>query len=260
MSVFDQLSAEVIRALLPAAYRSSDINVFSAVDSTNLVAKALAREGATHGTLVVSDEQTAGRGRMGRSFYSPRGSGLYMSIVLRPGSCDIQLLTVCAAVAVSAAIEKLTGLSPGIKWVNDLYYQGRKICGILAEAVTGTDSGKIESIVLGIGVNCSTAVFPEELRKKAGSLGRPVSRNALAAEILHTLLDMAEAPEDRRMIEEYRRRSILTGRSVTYEKNGVEIEATALNVNDNGSLLVRRQDGMIESLSYGEVSVRGDLS
>lgn len=262
MALNDALSAEKIRSRLPEAYRGNRIEVFSVLDSTNSTAKELARNGALHGTLVIAEEQTAGRGRLGRSFFSPRSSGLYMSIILRPGknAADAQKLTVTAAVAVSDAIEKLTGLSPAVKWVNDLYLNGRKICGILAEAVTDGGSGSMECIILGIGVNCSTDNFPEDISRKAGSLGVPVCRNALAAEIMSNLLTMNEKDDFSKIIEEYRRRSLLIGKTISYLRNDSETEATALAINDAGNLIVRRSDGELETLSCGEVSIKGDMT
>ena len=261
MNASDRLSAEEIRSHLPEAYRDNRIELFSVLDSTNSAAKRLAREGAAHGTLVLSEEQTAGRGRLGRSFYSPKGSGLYMSVILRPERCatDAQTLTVTAAVAVSDAIEKLTGLSPSIKWVNDLYISGRKVCGILAETVSGAEDAS-GAVVLGVGVNCSTDFFPEDIRQKAGSLGVPVSRSALAAEILSRLLELAEKSDLSHIIEEYRRRSCIIGKNIVYSKDGVEEEAAAVAINDRGNLVVRRRDGELETLFSGEVSIKAEMT
>lgn len=262
-STNDVLSADLIRSHLSADYRKNNIYVLPVVDSTNTVAKEMAKSGASHGTLIAADEQTDGRGRMGRGFFSPKGSGLYMSIILYPHQkdvSDVQMLTVAGAVAVASSIEKITGLSPKIKWVNDLYLRGRKICGILAEAVTDMKSGSIASLVLGIGINCSTERFPEDIQLKAGSLGVPLNRNALAADILCRCLDMFEDLGNEKIIEEYRSRSLIIGKRITYIKDHAEIEAVALEISDNGNLVVRRADGKVEALSFGEVSIQGDLT
>ena len=159
----DVISAEGIGPYLTNGSQDM-IHVFKTVDSTNLVAKKMALEQAPHGTVVLAEEQTAGRGRMGRSFHSPAGSGIYMSFILRPNltSNDAVLITTAASVAVARAIEEVTHIHTGIKWVNDVYMNGKKICGILTEALTDFESGGIESIILGIGINFSTAVssFP----------------------------------------------------------------------------------------------------
>lgn len=262
MAPNDALSADEIRSFLPKAYQGNRIEVFTILDSTNSTAKELSRNGALHGTLVIAEEQTAGRGRLGRSFYSPKGSGLYMSVILRPQktAIDAQALTVTAAVAVSNAIEKLTGLSPSVKWVNDLYMNGRKICGILAEAVTDGGSGSMDCVILGIGVNCSTDNFPEDIRHKAGSLGVPVCRNALAAEIMSNLLTMTEKDDFSKIIEEYRRRSVVIGKDISYMRDGIETKAKALDISDSGNLIVRRSDGELETLSFGEISINGDMT
>lgn len=257
-TTFIPLSADDIRARLPGGLRGLDIRVFRSVDSTNTRAKALGLDGAGHGTVLLAEEQTGGRGRHGRSFYSPPGSGLYMSIILRPDrGTDMQLLTVAAAVAVCRAIESTAGTAPEIKWVNDLYLSGKKICGILAEAVFSPDTGKMALAVLGIGINCSTESFPAELGGKAGSLGKPgLSRNALAAEIIKNLLD-GSLPTGQALIDEYRRRSLMLGKQVEYTLNGREYSAVVLDISRGGGLVVRTSDGDIQTLSSGEVSVRG---
>ena len=255
---FIPLSAEDIRAHLPAGLCGLDIHVFQSTDSTSTLAKALGLDGAGHGTVLLAEEQTGGRGRHGRSFYSPPGSGLYMSILLRPDcGADMQLLTVAAAVAACRAIESSAGVTPEIKWVNDLYLSGKKICGILAEAVFSPDTGKMALAVLGIGINCSTESFPAELGGKAGSLGKPgLSRNALAAEITKNLLD-GSLPTGQALIDEYRRRSLMLGKQVEYTLNGREYSAVVLDISRGGGLVVRTSDGDIQTLSSGEVSVRG---
>lgn len=161
----DLLSAQAIRAHLPSdsAAANTELIVYDTIDSTNKAAKELAISGAGHGTAVIADRQTAGRGRYSRSFYSPSGSGLYMSLILRPSLLqfdDPTAITAFAAVAVSDAIQAVTGKQAGIKWVNDLFLNGKKVCGILTEAVTDFESGNIEWIVLGIGTNVSGSVSP----------------------------------------------------------------------------------------------------
>ena len=172
------------------------VYVHERLDSSNQTAKRLALAGAPHGTLVLAGQQSAGRGRMGRRFESPAGKGIYLSLVLRvpvPASKALGV-TVGAAVAVARAVQKLCGIELGIKWVNDLYYNGKKVCGILTEAGADLESGQLEWLVAGIGLNLTSRPedWPEELRPIAGSLypggPAPVSRAALAGEIARQLL------------------------------------------------------------------------
>lgn len=251
------LSAEGI-----AAYLSMPLTVryLSVTDSTNAEAKRMIMDGAPHGSVLVAETQTAGRGRFGKSFYSPKNTGLYMSVILRPRGTDIsdaQMITVAAAVVTSQAIERLTGLRPGIKWVNDLFLGGKKICGILTEAVSDFESGQVESIVVGIGINCATADFPEELSDIAGSLGRDgLSRNRLAALIADGLVEVFDHINDKSIIEEYKSRSIMLGKTITYTRQGTEHTADVLDINDRGNLVVRGASGDIDVISSGEVSIK----
>ena len=182
----NMLDAREIASLLPDGLAGIDIRVFQTIDSTNNYAKRLILDGAAPGTAILAESQTAGRGRRGRSFYSPAGSGLYISVILRPkidAVDDIQLLSAAAAVAVCRAIDRLKPDSGAqIKWVNDIFIGGKKVCGILSEAVSAGD--RIAGTVVGIGVNCTTDAFPPELRDIACSLGGDISRNALAAGII----------------------------------------------------------------------------
>lgn len=232
---------------------------YRSTDSTNRRASALALEGACHGTCVVSAHQSAGRGRLGRSFYSPEKQGIYLSVILKP-TFDISkavLITAAASVAVSRAIQAVCGVRPQIKWVNDLYLDGKKICGILTEAITDFESGQITNIVAGIGINCSCEDFPEELRDIAGGIPGSYSKNALAAEVVNQLLDVASNIEAREFIDEYRQASMVIGKDVNVIKTGKEPAAAfAEDIDNNGALIVRYADGRREALTTGEVSIR----
>lgn len=256
----DMLSEEGVRVYFPEKYKSCPIMVLNAIDSTNTQAKKLVMDKAPHGTIVLAEEQTAGRGRYGKSFFSPRGAGLYMSLVLKPklGLQDPQMITVATAVAVCRAIEKLTDKKPQIKWVNDVYLDGKKICGILSEGVTDFESGSIESIVVGVGVDCTTSeeIIPEELRGIIGSLGaEDVSRNRLAAEIAAGILDSFENLGDREIIDEYRKRSLMFGREISFMRGNEKLCAKVTGINDAGGLLVRLNSGEDLVLSSGEVTI-----
>lgn len=259
----DLLTAEGISAMLPLELAQLDLRVFDEIDSTNLEAKRLAMTGLSR-CAVVADRQTAGRGRLGRSFYSPPGCGIYTSLLLRPRPdqlADVTLLTTAAGVAVCRALERTAGVQAEIKWVNDLYLNGKKICGILTEGVTDFESGMIESVVIGYGINFrDDAHLPEELRSIVGSVfgAEPptVTRSALAAAMLAELLPLAEDLSSRSFLPEYRRRSMLLGREIVFSRAGGRFAAVAEEIDDDGGLVVRLPDGSRETLRSGEVSVR----
>ena len=205
----DVLTPQGIRCRLRPAYQDCAIRVDARVPSTNTQAKKLAADGEAAPSLLLADGQTAGRGRMGRAFFSPPGTGLYMSVLLRPAvqAEELPLVTLAAAAAVCEAVEEAAGVSTRVKWVNDILVDGRKVAGILTEAVGDLESGTMESVVVGIGVNVKTPAdaFPEELRERAGSLlPAQVSRCDLAAGIANRLLTYADSLPERRYLEPYR--------------------------------------------------------
>ena len=253
----DVLSAEGIRALLGEKYNSNSITVYKSIDSTNTEAKRSAMLGAAHGTVIAADTQTNGRGRHGHSFYSPAGTGLYLSVVLKPEKplADCTLTTIAAADALADTIEELTDCKPEIKWVNDILVDGRKVCGILTEAISDIESGMAEAIIVGAGVNISTRDFPPEIANTAGSLKSSVTRNKLAAGIISRLLDYTAEADSKRILSDYRRRSAALGETVTFMRNGELITALATDINDAGNLIVQTPNGT-EVLKLGEISIR----
>ena len=261
----DILTAEGIMSNLSQDSKITRVICLAETDSTNNHAKKLAMTGeATHGTLIAANHQTAGRGRYGHKFDSPAGTGLYMSLVLRPDSDaeKFQMITIADAVAVCLAIEELYPDSRGklgIKWVNDVYFNGKKIAGILTEAVTGFESGEIESVITGIGVNVSTRKFTPDAANIAGALfsGRdiPFGRDELCARIADHVMTFAENLNDPSIITAYRERSILTGREITYMKDGMKLYARVEGIDDSGGLVVVNESGQKETLRSGEVSM-----
>ncbi|MGI5851293.1 MAG: biotin--[acetyl-CoA-carboxylase] ligase [Caldicoprobacterales bacterium] len=259
----DILSAQGIRLYLNEEFKDIPIRVYKTIGSTNTEAKLLSVNNAGHGTTIVAEEQTQGRGRFGRDFFSPSDSGIYMSIILKPQLSmeNAVLITTAAAVAVSQAIEKTTGLSPWIKWVNDIFIDDRKVCGILTEAVTNFESGMMDSVVVGIGINVKTKKddFPPELQDIAGSLfnnkDKPL-RNRLAGEIINNLLNIGKNLEDRSFMKAYKQRSMVLGHHILYKKDNLWQEAYALDIDDYGGLIVQRPDGQKITLNSGEVSIK----
>ena len=239
--------------------------VFPTLTSTSTVLKSLAAEDAPAGTAVLAVTQTAGRGRLGRSFYSPSASGLYLSLLLRPdlAPADAPRLTSCAAVAAAEAIAELSGRETGIKWVNDVWMDGKKVCGILTEAGMDLESGRVSYVIVGIGINLRTPEggFPEEIRQVAGAafdgLAVPDLRSRLAAAVLDRLWDCAADPFSDAVFDAYAARSFIPGRRITILAPGRDpVPAEALRLNRDYSLQVRLEDGSEQALASGEVSVR----
>lgn len=267
LSVPDALSHDEILSLLGNHPWKGTIHVMETVDSTNNLAKREALAGAPHGSVYLSDEQTGGRGRPGRSFASPRGMGVYLSVLLRPKLPPTQVGHVTAMVAVAGcnAVEAVTGRRPGIKWTNDLILGEQKLSGILTEMSVEWESGALEYLVMGIGINCNHRAedFPPEVREKAVSLrqaiGSPVDRNKLAAALISELysLSLGIATEKPRWIEQYARDCITIGRQVKIIRGDSTRLAEATGIDENGALLVRYDNGERGVVFTGEVSIRG---
>lgn len=261
----DLISAEGIIPYLNEDYCNVPIYAYKTLESTNKTAKELTFKDAAHGTVIISEEQTAGRGRLGRSFYSPKNSGIYMSIILKPSLtiADSVLITTAASVAVCRAIEKTTGIEAKIKWINDIVLNNKKVCGILTEASTDFESGTIENIILGIGINFNTACedFPDEIQNTAASLfskeNSKISRNVLCAAIINEVLSMSDNLKGLKFIDEYKKRSIVLDKDIIFIRNGISTKAHAIDIQDDGSLVVEKEDGEITILNSGEISIRG---
>ena len=257
----DRISEPEILKWTAAEVIGRKLEVRDRLDSTNNRAKLLAAQGAPHGYLVCADSQSGGRGRFGRSFFSPEHSGVYVTYVLRPQlPAEIAvMITSLAAVAVAQAIEAVSGVPIGIKWVNDLYANGRKLCGILCEAGMDFESGMLDYAVLGIGINVASMEFPEELRDIATSIGnecgRAVSRSRLIAEISNRLEALYPQLQTGEFMSENRSRSIVIGKDVVVIRGGERFPARALDIDQQGRLVVRAESGVLR-LGAGEISLK----
>ena len=237
---------------------------YDTIDSTNTRAKELAAQGASHGTVLIADHQTGGRGRLGRSFHSPAGCGIYLSVLLRPKCKAAQLmhLTCAVATAVCDGVEKCCGFRPGVKWINDLVANNKKLGGILTEMSLDA-AGNAEYCVIGIGLNCKKIPLPQELRDIAVSLeeacGAPVDRASLICGILAALkeMDTGLLSQKSERMEKYRKDCVTLGKDVLVLRQDQSLPGTALDVDDEGGLLVRFCDGSQQTVNAGEVSVRG---
>lgn len=223
--------------------------------STNTAARTLAQQGAAEGTVVIAAAQSAGRGRRGRDFFSPVG-GVYMSIVLRPpttmGAGDI---TAAAAIAAARAIERLCDAAVGVKWVNDLYIHDRKVCGILTEGECAAD-GTLAYAILGIGINVTPTTFPTDIPATSlANEGYTVDRTALIVAVLEEWERLYTDYDPAAVLAESRRRSVVIGHEVTVRQGDTAFPATALDITEQGHLLVRTSAGEITELSSGEVSI-----
>ncbi len=236
--------------------KDTEILIFDTVGSTNDVAKELCKTG-NRPYLVIADSQTSGRGRQGKSFFSPEGSGLYFSLTVNTDSPDFDFtgITCAVSVACARAIETLTGLKPQIKWVNDLYLDGRKVCGILVQSVT--ENSRLTKLVIGVGINISTADFPDEIRNIAGSLNKKVDRSILAAEAVNNIRNLISRTPDE-YIGEYKAKSIVIGKEIVYFLNNTAHSATAVDIDEKGGLVVI-ENGRKTTLTSGEISLRFPL-
>jgi BirA family biotin operon repressor/biotin-[acetyl-CoA-carboxylase] ligase len=261
----DILSVQGIRNHLDEDARQLRPEVFVTVDSTNNVCMKKAANGEDEGYTAIAGAQTMGRGRRGRGFFSPADTGIYMSIILKPAAypgTQVLRLTTMAAVAVCEAIEALSDKQPAIKWVNDIYIDGKKVCGILSEASYGVESGSLDAVVVGIGINAyyPRGGFPPELAEKAGCVFDETSagnRNRLAAEILNRFMFYYNKDTSDDHFEKYRNRSLIIGRDIEILNKTRASKAHVLGLDENCGLIVRYPDGTEGVLHSGEVSITG---
>lgn len=245
--------------------QSIKVHSFKRVNSTNIIARDLAAEGCAEGTTVIASEQTAGKGRLGRTFLSQKG-GIYLSLVLRPTLPPAELLfiTVAAAVAAARAIEGVSGKKCDIKWVNDVYINSKKVCGILTEGAFNADGG-LSYAVLGVGINLfePKSGFPDNLpladsvfHKEDTILLKKRAKQQVMRTFLDCFFEFYENISAKEYIKEYQSRSFLTGKEITYTKDQKNYNATVEGIDDNANLVVKTDDS-IQTLSHGEIQIVG---
>lgn len=240
------------------------VQYFDTIDSTNTYAKKLAADGAAHGTVIIANQQTVGRGRMGRSFSSTGGAGIYLSVILRPACRAQELMHLTCAVAVAAcnAVEKACGFRPGIKWINDLIAKGKKLGGILTELSLDPATQQVNYAVVGIGINCHNQDFPEEIRHIAISAEtvtqKPIDRSKLAAALISALQDIDGKllTKKEEIMACYKENCSTIGQEVFLLRGDEKIPCRALDLDIDGALKVIYPDGTTEFVNSGEVSVR----
>ncbi len=259
----DILSAQGIMKYLPSEYQNMDIRVERETESTNAAVREYAEQGMQEGFLLVAGEQTKGRGRYGRTFFSPQGTGVYFSLLLRPKGVLAQQgtgLTAMAAVAMCEAVKELSGKPTGIKWVNDIYVNGKKVCGILTEASMGLESGRLDYVILGVGVNVypPETGFPESLIDKAGVVFDEMQddmKNRLIALFLENFGAYYLKQSEKSYIEKYKEYSLVTGKQIQVLSEYGKREAYVLGIDDDCRLLVEYENGERATLSCGEISI-----
>lgn len=261
----DILNEAEIRAALTTKWLGHPVKFLEEIDSTNNEVRRMAEQGAPSGTLAVAEIQTAGKGRRGRSWSSPKGSGIWHSFLLRPDFAPTyaSMLTLLTAMAVQKAVKDATGLESQIKWPNDIVVNGKKVCGILTEMSTEEDA--IRYVVVGIGINANTPEFPEEIRTTATSLalelGHPVRRTELINGVMCAFEEyyriFQETLDLSQLKKLYNQELVNVGRKVKVLAPGGDYTGISKGINDTGELIVELADGTIREVNSGEVSVRG---
>lgn len=272
----DVLNAFSIEKNLSAFAQSvckGKVEVFKTIDSTNTEAKrrltSSSRAESLHGTVLFAEHQSAGRGRFSRSFYSPKGAGLYFSLIFCPSipaMTEREVPSSALYTAISATVIcrclKALGFAPQIKWVNDIYLNGKKICGILSEGIIDMETSSVQAVIIGIGLNVKESNFPPELKNKAGALfseaeDLPLNRNVLASSIISSLIEALYGLHSQNtLMEEYKSLSLLMGKKVrVLPFAGTPYQALVLGISDLGHLIIETDDGKKDELISGEVSL-----
>ena len=252
----------VLKYLSPEC-RMLDIHVVPSAESTNSTLWEKEKAGVPEGTVFIAGMQTAGRGRLGRRFYSPADTGVYMSILFRPRNIKPEntvRLTTMAAVAACETFETASQKNASIKWINDVFIENKKVCGILTEGSVGMETGSLDAVVLGIGINAYEPEkgFPEDLQSVAGAVYDAKcadGRNILAAGFLNRLMRYYLSGDYESYVEKYRKRCFVLGKKISVLSDGVKKTATALDIDENCRLIVQYENGVTETLSTGEISI-----
>lgn len=263
----DMLSENIIKSNLKTKLLGNKFEIFKTIDSTSSYLKRQAQNKAEEGLIVISENQTNGRGRMSRSFFSISNTSIYMSILLRPHMLitDINIITIVTAVSVLTAIENIVGIKLQIKWVNDILYNKKKLCGMLTEAAIESESGYVDYIVTGIGVNVNIPEtdFPEDVKQKAISLreitNKYYDRNKLIAEIINNFeqnyFDLIENNGKDRIVNAYRKNLAMIGEKIKVMQGSQSYVAKAIGINDNAELIIETEDGEVKTINSGEISI-----
>ncbi len=256
LSANDAIDTNIISGFFDDLDEEINIIHKTRVDSTNNMLKKLYFESIPFNTLLIADEQYDGKGRFGRNFYSPSKTGVYFSLLIKPDfhTETPSIITSLTAVAVCDSISMLTSKKPGIKWVNDIYVDKKKVVGILTEGSIDFETNNFEFLIIGIGINISTSDFPKEFRDKAGSLSVNISKSELIGTIISNFYKLYHQFPDKSFMSDYRKYSIMFNKKITYKLNNVTYTGEVVDINDYGNLIVSSGDG-ISTLTSGEVTI-----
>ena len=263
VSEVDEITELGIWKYLSPECHALDIHLLPEVGSTNVLLRQKADEGCQEGTVLIASMQTDGRGQLGRRFYSPAETGIYMSLLLRPVTIQqeyVLRLTTIAAAAAAETIEFASGKKTAIKWVNDIYLEGKKVCGILTEESLGIESGLINSVIVGVGINVYEPEkgFPDDIKDTAGSVFDKITldgKNILAAGFLNRFMRYYLSGDFNSYIAEYRKRCFILGKNINVIKSDQVKRGIAEDIDDDCRLIVRYDDGSVERLSGGEIKI-----
>lgn len=259
------LSKEIIKKNTTAKIFGKEIDILKTVDSTNNYLKLKAQDKADEGLVAIAEQQTDGKGRKGKSFFSPAGSSIYMSVLLKPKIkiSNINLITIIAAISVVEAIYNTTEIQTSIKWVNDVMYNNKKLCGILTEASIEGESGDINYIVLGIGINVKKINFPDDIKNVATSLGNITSIDYNRNELIGQLLNQLENNYNKlfsnnqcELINSYRNYLSMLGNEINVILSDSTYRAKALDIDENAHLIIQLPSGEITKINCGEISIK----
>lgn len=255
--MIDKLTKEDIVRYLDGDILPENVHIFDNIDSTNSYCKKLAEDVCKTPVLVVSNTQTQGRGRLGRSFFSPAGTGIYMSILQKTNQLSIpcNLLTVVAGTATCLELKELCP-DVKIKWVNDIFADGKKVCGILAEGITATGDTLPSLVVVGIGINVSTLDFPEDIKNIAGSVNTEgITRNEIISRVIKRFIKICKEYSPEELISEYKQNSLVLGKKISFVQNNKAYSGVATDINIDGNLIVETTESETITLKSGEVSL-----
>lgn len=259
------LSKEIIKKNTTAKIFGNEIDILKTVDSTNNYLKLKAQDKADEGLVAIAEQQTEGKGRKGKSFFSPAGSSIYMSVLLKPKIkiSNINLITIIAAISVVEAIYNITKIQTSIKWVNDVMYNNKKLCGILTEASIEGESGDINYIVLGIGINVKKINFPDDIKNVATSLGNITAIDYNRNELIGQLLTQLEnnysklfSNNQYELINSYRNYLSMLGNEINVILSDSTYRAKALDIDENAHLIIQLPSGEIIKINCGEISIK----
>ena len=259
----DTLSKYRINSNLKTSFIGKELKILPTIPSTNQYLKEINHENIENGYVIIANEQTKGRGRKSREFISIRDEGIYLSLLLKINGqhCDIRLLTICSAIAVTNAIKNICKINTTIKWVNDIYYKNKKICGILTEAILSGELQELDSVIIGIGIN--TGNIPLEIKDFATSIkketGKSGIRNELIAELLNQFekiyLDYINNNNIKNIIQDYEKKLFIKNQQVTIINPNSEYLATVIGIDETGALIVKNNKGVIQHISTGEIKL-----